>query len=128
MTRYEYKVYEDKFAIYFCVIEKKMVPVGYLYKCVCVERINLKLGYAEDGTFQSMCSELIENLEAWKEWKHAELEPDLMYSREIALNYEQVAMALDVSDWSYFDMSDRAKELIMPGCDECGIKGGDEDV
>ena len=105
MNNYHYEVYEDKFAIYLCVILNK----GIVDDCVCVQRIRRNMGVCEDGTFENLCAELAENPEAWKDWKHSEMAPGLMYSREIAANYTLIATSTDTAKWSYLGMSEEAR-------------------
>lgn len=122
---YYYVVYEDKFALYLCIILNK----GVVDECVCIQRINKAIGRCEDGTLGSLCSELAEDSEAWKNWRHSELVPSLMFTREIAGNYIQIAVATNPTDWTYLNMSNEAKLLIQNGeCSECQIQDGEDHV
>lgn len=122
MNNYHYEIYEDKFAIYLCVILSK----GIVNECVCIQRIRKDMGACEDGTFGSLCDELAEYSEAWKDWKHSELAPGLMYLREIAINYTLIATSVDATKWSHLGMSEEARALISTECSECKVGGGDD--
>ena len=119
---YKYRLYEDEFAIYLCIL------VGD--KCVCIQQIKFDTGYNENGTIGSLCLELAENLESWQTWKQAELNPDIMYEREIDRAYRLIAEAVDVTSWVYYDMSTEASDLIfIEDCAGCKIpESGESDV
>ena len=118
---YKYRLYEDDFAIYLCIL------VGD--KCVCIQQIKFDIGYNENGTIGSLCLELAENPEAWREWKQAELNPDIMYEREIDRADRLIGEAIYVTSWAYYDMSVEASDLIfVEDCAECKMQDGDDDV
>ena len=119
---YKYEIYEDEFAIYLCVFIAN--------KCVCIQQIRLDTGYNENGTIGSLCLELAENPESWREWKQAELNPSIMYEREIAKNYRLIGEASYIQSFTYYDMSEKAQALIfIEDCAGCRIRGsGDNDV
>ena len=119
---YRYKIFEDEFAIYLCVLIAN--------KCVCIQQIRFDTGYNENGTIGSLCLELAENPESWREWKQAELNPDIMYEREIEKNYKLIGYATIITDWTYYDVSKKAHELIfIEDCAGCRMpESGDDDV
>lgn len=118
------ELYEDNFNLWLCVFEQK---VNHSVVCRAIERIPFDIGKSEDGTYIDLTSQLIENPEAWREWRHQEQVPQLMFMRDICYRARKVAESGDnFADWQikHETISKRAEIILMSDdCVDCSFSG-----
>jgi hypothetical protein len=120
------ELYEDKFNLWLCVFES---AANHSVVCRAIERIPLDVGKSEDGTYIDLTSQLAENPEVWREWRHREQIPHMMFMRDICYRARKVGASADNfvgGDWNidHEAISKKASLVLMSDdCADCSFGG-----